>query len=246
MGAPYPILPNGHATSQGIWDETQTAVVDVGTRAWLPDGRVFYYARNSSTALVAGNLLSAPAEDAQDADLAVNTAAAGDTTVTITPGSTAQVANAFAGGYLCVVDDTGEGITYKIASHPAIVASTAFVMTLVDPINVGFAAATTVTMVKNPWADVVIAPTNQAHFSVGIPQMAVTAGTAAAPYYFWCQTWGISCAWQDDTTASGAGITSGSTAGQTEINGGTDQQIGVQWVVGIAGENQPVFLTIAP
>jgi len=206
---------------------------------------VYYYARNSGAAIVAGNLLSAPAEDAQDADLAVNTAVAGDTSVLVTPGSTAHGANDFAGGYLCVVDDEGEGITYRVSGHAAVTASTEFTLNLTDPINVDFAAATTVTLLKNPWMDTVIAPSAQAHFSVGISNVAVGAGTST-PQYFWCQTWGICCAWQDAATASGAALTSGSTAGQVEIQGGTDQQIGVQWVVGIAGENQPIFLTIAP
>ena len=43
MGAPYPILYNGLATSQGIWDTATTAVVPVGTRAALADGLEIIY-----------------------------------------------------------------------------------------------------------------------------------------------------------------------------------------------------------
>jgi len=178
-------------------------------------------------------------------NLAVNTASIGDTSVTITSGTATASANDFAGGYLVVVDDTGEGITYKIASHPAITATASIVISLVDPINVAFAAATTVSLVKNPWQDVVIAAAAQAHFAAGIPQCAVGSG-ATTKQYFWCQTWGISAGWADAATAVGAAVTSGTTPGQIEIQGGTDQQIGVQYLTAIDTENQPVFLTIAP
>jgi hypothetical protein len=141
------------------------------------------------------------------------------------------------------VDDGGEGVTYRVEGHAAIGASAEFTLNLTDPVNVALAANATATLVKNPWGDVVIAPTNQAHLSVGISQVAVPAGDTI-PQYFWCQTSGISCGWQDDSTASGAGLTSGTTSGQIEIVGATDQQIGTQWVVGIQSEYQPIFLSV--
>jgi len=248
MTAPYPVLYNGLATSQGIWDTATAPVVPVGTRGALSDGRVFYYARSSGAAIVAGNLLSSELVSAQNEDIAVNTAAIGDTSLTFTSGSLTYSANDFAGGYCVVVDDTGEGITYRIDSHPAIAATaTDSTLTLTDPINVAFAANTTICLVKNPWMDLVIAPTGQAHMPAGISQVAVGAGTSTAQY-FWCQTWGVSAAWQDEATSIGAMVTSGTdTAGQVEAyDAAGEHGIGIQLFTGTIGENQPIFLQIAP
>lgn len=241
MSAPYPILHNGQGSAQGIWDESEDPQYAVGTRGSLEDGRVFYYAKNAGTALVAGNLVMSEVITAQFEDLAVDTHVVGDTTINITTGTTAVTANEYAGGYLCVIDDTGEGLTYKIASHPAVAATTAGAFAIVDPINVAFAAGTTVCLVKNPWQDVVIAGSGHVHMACGVPQMAVTAN-----YYFWCQTWGVTCAWQDAATAIGAALQSGTTAGQVEVNDGAAQYLGTVLYTGTIGENQPVFLQIAP
>ena len=246
MGAPYPVLNNGLATDQGIWDVATAARVRVGTRATLDDGRTFFYARSSGAAIVAGNNLSAEIQTAQFTELAVPTSLAGATSVSVTLGSTAVTINEYAGGYLCVIDDTGEGITYKIDGHAAADASGPVVIELVDAINVDFGAGTTVQLVKNPWMDVVIAAAAQAHFSVGISQVAVGSG-ATTSQYFWVQTAGISCAWQDLATGPGVHMVSGSTSGQFgDTAAGGDQFLAVNlWTVSTAGENNPVWLTIA-
>lgn len=246
MTGPRPVLQNGMGSPQGIWEAGSDQHHAIGTRASLNDGRVFYYARNSGAAIVAGNLLSSEAVSAQNEDIATNTAAIGDTSVTVTSGSATYGANDFAGGYLVVIDDTGEGITYKIAGHPAIAATTSVAITLVDPIYVAFGANTTACLVKNPWMDLVIAPTGQSHMSAGVSQVAVDAGTATKQY-FWCQTWGVSAAWQDEASGIGVLLTSGATAGQVEAQDAVAEHIvGVNLFTGTAGENQPVFLTIAP
>jgi hypothetical protein len=247
----HPYLMNGKQSDQSIWEVAQASVGSakggthpVGTKGTLDDGRTFMYARNSgAAAIVAGNLLSAEAEDAQNADLDVNTAAVGATLILVTPGSTAAAANDFEGGYLCIVDDTGEGVTYRVEGHAAVGASAEFTLNLTDPVNVALGANATATLIKNPWGDVIVAPAAQAHLSVGVSNVAVPAGDTI-PQYFWCQTSGVTCGWQETTTASGAGLTSGATEGQIEIVAATDQQIGTQMVVGIENENQPIFLSI--
>ncbi len=245
MGAPYPVLANGLATSQGIWDTVTSAVVPVGTRGALEDGRVFYYSRNSGIALIAGQNVMAELQTAQYTEMDVPTSASGATSVSVTLGSTAVTLNEYAGGYMCIIDDTGEGITYKIDSHPVALASAACVLTLVDPIKVTFGANTTVQMVKNPWMDVVVAVAAQAHLSVGISQVAVGSG-AATPQYFWTQTWGISCAWQDTNNAIGLAMTSGTTEGQFETIAAGDQPLCINMWTAVEGEYNPVFLTVAP
>ena len=248
MSAPYPRVTNGHGSLQGIRDETTDAEHAVGTRGVLDDGRVFYYARNSGAALAPGKLVMAElAVTAAMDNLSVNKAQPGDTTLAITTKTGTSSANDYAEGYCVVVDDTSEGLTYKIKRHPATTASTEFTFALYDPIHVVFGDNTTVTLIKNPWMDTVIAAAAQAHLAVGIPQFTVSAGSGSeGPYYYWCQTWGVSAAWHEATEAQGLALSSGATAGQVEIHVTTDQQIGVNMVTGVNEEYQPIFLTIAP
>lgn len=244
---PKPILTNGVGSPQSIWEAVSNPHHEVGSRAQLGDGRVFYYARNSGAAIVAGQLLTVELQTAQFTGLAVNTAAVGDTTLSITLGSTAVTADEYARGYVHVIDDTGEGITYKIDTHPAVSASSAGTFTLKDPIVVAFVAATTVELTKNPWADTVIAPAGQGHVPAGISQVAVGSG-ATTQQYFWCQTWGPTCAWMDEAVTVGQEVTSGATAGQVEtVDALAECRIGYCIsIAGVAGEYQPVFLQIAP
>ena len=128
MSSPYPIIHGGMGSPQGIWDTGATAHHPVGARGYLPDGRVYYYARNSgAAALAAGKPVMSELALANNDNLAVNTALAGDTSVTITSGTPTASANDFAEGYLCVVDGTSEGRSYKISTHPDITATASIV-----------------------------------------------------------------------------------------------------------------------
>ncbi len=248
MAGPIPVLTNGQSSSIGIWDTGATAGLTVGTRGTLDDGRVYYYARNSgSAALVAGNLLISEVVNSANEDIAVNTAVAGDTSITITSGTATANANDFARGYVHVVDELGEGIIYQIASHPAITATAEIAIALVYPVNVTFHANATVVLVKNPWMDVVISATGQAKLPAGVSQVAVAAGDSNAQF-FWCQTWGMSAGFQDEASAIGAGLVIGTgVAGQFEAQDLVGEVV-CAWEVftGSIGEYQPVFLRIAP
>lgn len=171
---------------QSIFEISSTQKYPLGFKRELADGRVYRYAKNSSAgALVAGKLCQAAAPVANHLDMATNTAAVGDYTVTVTDGGTAFTANAYANGFLHVNDDTGEGRSYKIKSHPANAGSATCVITLYDPIDVAFAAATTATMTKSRYQDVITCPTTLTGIAVGWAPVAVTAS-----YYFWLQVKG--------------------------------------------------------
>lgn len=66
----HPILSNGQGSPQGIYEELIVTATNqtraeghhpVGTRAYLDDGRVYYYASNGATALTIATLCSVPA-----------------------------------------------------------------------------------------------------------------------------------------------------------------------------------------
>lgn len=249
-----PFLTSGKQSDQSIFDVAQGGLADrsagihtVGTRAVLPDGRVYRYARSTGAAIVAGKLLQTPDQDAQNSDLAVGTEVLGSTTLTVTLGSTAAVEGEFAGGYAITNSGTlAAGLALGIASHPAAAASASLVLTLSAPNPVLFHADTTVTLLKNPWGDVIISGANQDHFACGVAPIAIPAGTTNAQF-FWCQTWGPAAVWQDAATANGSVVTSGTTAGQVEIRGADgDQAVGQLFEAGVDGDYSPTFLTIAP
>lgn len=248
-----PFLVSGRQSDQSIWEVAASitgkgGLHPVGTRAVLPDGRVFYYARNSGSAIVAGQLLQTPDQDAQNSDLAVATDVVGSSTITPTLGSTAAVNDEFEGGYAIVNSGTageGPGLTLPIISNPAAAGSATIALTPAAPLPLTFNADVTVTLLKSPWADVVIAGANQDHFACGVSNVAVPAGSTN-PQYFWCQTWGVCGTWQDAATANGSALASGTTAGRVEIRGADgDQCVGMLFEAGVDGDYSPTFLTIS-
>ena len=245
------MAPKATSDAQGIgdqdlWVESVDPRAELGTKVKTTDGRIFRYARNGAVALTRGQLQIAPAgflQDDEHADIAVNTAAIGDETVTVTLGSVLVTANQYAGGYLVVNDDTGEGITYGIRSHPAADASASLVVTLSEPILIAFAAATTVTLVANKWNGVVISTTTQTNVPAGVPNINITIS-----YYFWLQTGGVCSVLQSGTNTPTKGepvtigeATSGSVSGRDSI---AEPEVGIGLDTAISGEYNPVYLTI--
>ncbi len=249
MSGPRPRIGSGHASQQGIWDITTDAEVNVGTRATLDDGRVFFYARNSGIALIAGDLVQSEAADANMDDLTTDTHAAGSTIVKVTPitGSTPG-ANDYAEGYLSEQSAVaaGSGITYKIRSHPAVVDATAFEVTIYDGLHIAFSSAAKTTISKNPWMDTVIMGANGTDLCVGVVPVIVDAGSST-PFYYWCQTWGVASVAADSNSNVGdALMRATATAGQTLIAVAGDQVIGVGYTLGVDGAWTQVYLQIAP
>lgn len=160
---------------------------DIGTRMILDDGSVFRYAYSNGV-LPAGQLVQEAAGiAAHDMDLTVASASIGATQITVTPGAAAVTANQYAGGYLYVNDGAGgEGQVYRIASNPAALASTAFVVTLREPITQAFVTGATLVGLKaNPYFDVIPAPIVPTGRILGTTRADVPDNT-----HFWLQTWG--------------------------------------------------------
>ena len=187
------------------WEKVETSEkkLKLGTRGELPDGRVFYYAQNSSTAIsTAGMLVDGLLNEADhDMDKAVTAAtSAGSTTVSLeiteaSGGSGDLVKDEYADGYLMFNDGPGEGEVYRIKSHPAHDASAdaTCVFTLDEPDGIRTALTTSslAGIFKSPYNAVAIVdgdatPTSRTGV-VGVTTIPVTAS-----YYCWLQTAGIS------------------------------------------------------
>ncbi len=237
-----PKLFTGVGSEHSIYGSYPTAAHPVGTRGHLDDGRVFYYAKNTGTALAAGKLVMAEIVAGDFLDEAVAAASAiGTSTITVTLGAVAVTLNEYANGFITITDAAGEGHNYKIRSHPVAAGAASCVITIYDTVQVALTTSSKYSLMKNPWQDVLIAAAAHAHMAVGVPNTAITANE-----YFWCQTWGIASVWDDDATAIGASMQSGTTEGQVEIGDGAAQYLGCQLVTGADGDYTPHWLQIAP
>ena len=230
MAGPKPIVTGGHGQNQGIYDIFTVPEVTVGTRAYLLDGRVFYYVFNhTTTALTAGELLVTATVTPNHHDQTVN--AAGDFTlgrldVTLNPGATAIVLQEYEEGMCFFSDGTGEPQIFKIKSHAGNAGSAQSAATLFDPVDTGAAGATTISLVRNKWMNPQQSNTTVSEIPIGVPLKTITAATTAATatakvvdgQYGWVQTWGpcpVLC--DEAVTAEGVAITIGSsTAGAVE------------------------------
>jgi hypothetical protein len=184
---------------QGLYEESSTALVRVGSIRRLDDGRAYCYAKAGAVALAAGKLTQAAAPVANHLNISVAAAAAiGDTRVRVTLGATAATANYYKDGFLHVNDEVGEGHLYKIRGHAAIAASGTGYIELADKIRVALTTASQVTLTANPQSGVIVLPTTATSVPVGIPPIVVTAN-----YYFWNQVKGPAVCLIDGTVVIG-------------------------------------------
>lgn len=172
-----------------------------GTRAVLPDGRAFRYAKAGATELAAGRVCQAavqPAAGEWDMDVPISSAAYGvsigdpDISVDLTTAlSTVMPVDEFMDGILHVNDGPGEGHVYRIASHLALTSdfATAFLVRLADNDKIRSTALTTnslIGLVKNQYKDVVGIDLDVTFTNV----VGVTPVQVPTTYNFWLQTFG--------------------------------------------------------
>lgn len=152
----------------------------LGARFDLADGReVVLVQAGSATTVSPGLLYQGPAviADAQNLDVTAFTAASatGPAKVTATLGATAVVANQYAGGFVIVNDNNGEGQTLRIASHPAADASASLVITLEDNPSVAITAASEICLLPNAYNGVIINPTTPTGTRAGVGLYTIAA-----------------------------------------------------------------------
>ena len=181
--------------AQSLYAISSTPLHPLGTRRALGDGRVFHYCKAGDTELAAGKLVVPVViiTERDDALHAAAIAAVGTKEITFTTVG-AIVANAFAEGFLAIINDDGQGCQYKIKSHAATTGSADITIYLYDAIRVATSATTDAMLLKSMFSDLILAP-DGANFAVGVPTMTVTLN-----YYFWCQTWGPALVLCGDST----------------------------------------------
>ena len=175
------------------YEESATQLFPLGSRLIYGDREFVYVYMNG--AVTAGKLLQQPPHVAHHINCTITNAdavagsyshAAGSTTISIETNGTDLVANEFAEGYLQVNDQEGEGQLLKIKSHPAHDHSDdpSVVITTYDPLKTAITKnSSQVSLLKNPYKDVIVAPTTETGAIVGATVIDMTDD-----YYGWAVT----------------------------------------------------------
>lgn len=251
-GATGPMGIQANGTFQTSTDASLETLL--GSRWDLSDGRVVALGQAASdTTVVPGKLYQNAALVANHQNLATTAVVAYSNngnipaSVTATLGATAVTANQYQGGYLAIVDGTGEGQLLKIASHPAADASATCKFTLEDGWTTAPVAATSeVSLLPATGNSLIIMPTTPSNTVFGLSMYNI----AASSYGFFLVQ-GIGNALADATTpAVGCAISwSAATAGAvgaTPYAGNvlTGNVIGYTAILGVSAEYRPVYMNI--
>ena len=173
--------------------ESSSAIgnLSLGTRGVTPDGRVFYYAKNSSAAITTGGQIvdGIAAVAAHDMDVASTATSVGG--LTVTSGTSLTVTkDQYQDGYIIFNDGPGQGEVYRVASNSAVAGATGLTVTIADP--GGFRTALTTAslfgLAYNPYTDVKVID-GDGTMTTGA--LGVTTIPVTASYYCWIQTSGI-------------------------------------------------------
>lgn len=198
---------------QGLFEESSTQKLPLGSFIRLQDGRGFVYAQAGASALVAGNVLQSEAPSANATKEVVSTSAAvGDTHIHVTFGG-AVTANQYAGGFIYVNDDAGEGHLYTVKRHAA--GTTAVQVELFEEVRAAITAgASTISCIKHPLKSVIkMTAATCTGCPVGVAIMPVTA-----TYYCWIQVKGPCPVLSANSTfVIGNQVATGTTAGAIDL-----------------------------
>jgi hypothetical protein len=224
----------------------------LGTLAMSKDNRLFRYASAGASDLVVGNIIQSAAPIPNHLANTPPVVAIGATSFSYTPGATAGAANLYAEGTLMVDTTPGNGYTYRISGHPAIVASTAFTLTLDadEAIQIALTASSRVGLHHNPYKTVIQSPTTATGLTAGGACAAIT-GNSVSENFGWIQTRGPFAALINGTPAVGTAlIISGTTAGAVDVaTFTTTVEISGRFIarmmqVGVSTKNNAVYLML--
>ena len=229
-------------SGQPAFEDEATAKHKIGQQAVTGDGRKYRYVLAGATALVVGNALQTTVEDVDHDNLTCRVTAAGATALLMTTGASggALDANEYAEGYAIIDTTPGLGYVYKISDHLAIAASTNGAINLYpeDAIQVALTASSRVTLVANPYKNVIQHPvTTASGVCVGGAIYPITAAQ-----YGWIQTGGPGAALIAGTPAVGQPVTSvGATAGALTVHSAELNHVADMLVTGRSAAVCPVF-----
>lgn len=203
---------------QSIVTENVDQQYAFGTKLSYNDGRIFRYSQNGAVALAKARMTASAVQEAKIIAETQSTSGTsveiGDVEITIdiTTGIT-LAENALKDGTLVVESGTAIGDIYTILANKVDGSDDTLMKVLLrNPIRTAWSASTVISILKNRWKDVVVAPTSAAAPSTGVPLIAVTIA-----YFFWAQTGGPCAIIVDDSDT----IVKGEPAGKPGTNADT-------------------------
>ncbi len=239
-----PLIVAPHDLQTFVNPATDPQPVSLGTQAQDEAGNRYRYARAGGVTLVVGNALQASAPIADHQALTCVAGSLGDTFISCTTGSTGVTANQYAEGFAIIYVTPDNGYKYRIKSHPAASTTANLILTLYPDNPIVGAALTTaskVTLVANPYADVIQTPVTTLTGAV--------VGGACAPipttYCGWIQVGGVFAGLIDGTPAVGQSLSCpAAAAGAFAINSSTLAIVATAMVLGVSTKNQQILLNL--
>ncbi len=239
---PLALVANG--TFQTSTDASLATLV--GTRFDTSDGRELMLVKAGAVAVVPGKLYQDAALVANHQNLAVTAyqaySANGNVPakVTVTLGATAATANQYAGGFVVVNDNNGEGQTLRIASHPAADSAASLVVTLEDAPTTAITTASEVCLIPAHGSDIILAPTTLTGAVAG-----VSLYNIAASAYGFVTTKGLTSCLADGVIGIGSAIgPSNAVSGAVEVGVLAQGIIGNAAQAGVDTEYRTVFINV--
>ena len=170
--------------------ETSSQKQKLGTRAVTPDGRVFYYAENSGSAITtSGQIVDGiAAVAAHNMDVAATATSAN--ALSFTSGTSLTVTkNQYKDGYVYFNDGPGQGEVYRIKENTAVSSATGLKITVDEPDGIRTALTTSSLfgLMYSPYKDVKIID-GDGTMTTG--PLGVTTIPVTADYFCWIQTAG--------------------------------------------------------
>lgn len=235
---------------QTIFETDSAQQHNVGSLGVAQDGiRLFRYAKCGATDITAGYLQVGPARKTNHDNVTAYAAqAVGDREITVTLGATLAAVSEYAEGLLIASDVAPEGITVRIANHPAAALSATLELKLADPLPEAVTTSSQFCLQHHPYM-LIDEAADEERLPAGVPL--VDVDTSVAPYV-WVQTRGPAPVRSDDGTCTVNSICVSDDADAGSVMSINDEynaalllrQVGVFLATGVDSEFRPVFLTI--
>lgn len=243
-GATSPLALVANGTFQTSTDSSLATLV--GTRFDTSDGREVMLVKAGAVAVVPGKLYQDAALVANHQNLAVTAFTAYSNNgnvparVTVTLGATAATANQYAGGFLVVNDNNGEGQTLRIASHPAANSGASLVVTLEDSPTTAITTASEVCLIPPHGDSIIVAPTTLTGALAGVSLYDIAIGA-----YGFVTTKGLTSCLADGAIAVGAMVgPSNAVAGAVEVAVLAQGIVGNASQAGVDTEYRTIFVNL--
>lgn len=231
--------PGGTLSSFGV--SSGVALAQPGDIGYDALGRRYRYVRaGAGGALVAGNAIQMAAVIPNHLNCTPIAAALGQAYIDVTLGATALDAGYYAYGSAIIDTTPGLGYSYGVSGHLAALSGGTVRILLMESetIQVALTTSSRVSLVANPWGNVIQMPVTTLTGSI----LGVAVYPIAAGEYGWIGVNGPFGTLIAGTPAVGQGVGGPSAAaGALDINSSTEDIVGTMMSVGVDGRVVPVL-----